>query len=246
MPISLNANKKKRIQMRNILTFILALSVFVHSHAQDQWFSTYGDSIALVTDANEIIQQMADRIQKINPAIDLHQNKAIKNTTPYLIYIDSLTVNLPFWPEVIPSQQNFFSEVAGSEKEGEEVFGLFFNGFYLAHEMGHSFAAKSLKKFDNAYDSEYDANTIAILYWRADGHTKELKMCYDYARKMLNNLKNPVPKNRNYKKYMTQNYQQLASDPYKYGFIQFSQFVEIYEDTKLPDFETYINDYQKK
>ena len=61
---------------------------------------------------------------------------------------------------------------------------------------------------------------------------------------MLKTLKNPVPKNEDYKKYITENYGKLASDPYKYGYIQFSQFVEIYENSKLPDFDTYIKNYK--
>lgn len=212
----------------------------------NKWFSTYSDSTALVTDANKIIRQMAERIYSKNSNIDLGKNSAIKNTTPNLIFINykKNTVNLPFWTEVIVPQKKFFAEVAGGENEGKEVFGLFFNGFYLAHELGHSFFANAGKKFDNAYDSEYEANTLAILYWRAIGESENLKKCYDYAQKMLKTLKNPVPENEDYKKYITENYGKLASDPYKYGYIQFSQFVEIYENKKLPDFDTYIKNYK--
>jgi hypothetical protein len=147
------------------------------------------------------------------------------------------------WEEIIPPQKAFFAEVAGGENEGKEVFGLFFNGFYIAHELGHSISASAGKKFDNAYDSEYDANIIAILYWRTTSEKDNLKKCYDYAKKMLTTLKNPVPENEDFKKYVTQHYKELASDPYKYGYIQFSQFVEIYENKTMPDFDTYIKNY---
>ncbi|MBX2931629.1 MAG: hypothetical protein KF781_06780 [Chitinophagaceae bacterium] len=53
-------------------------------------------------------------------------------------------------------------------------------------------------------------------------------------------MKNPVPANENYKEYITKHYNELASDPYKYGYIQFSQFVEIYENNKLSGFGTFI------
>lgn len=160
--------------MKNTLTLILTLFIFVQTNAQSKWFSTYSDSTALITDANKVIQQMADRIIKTNSNINLHQNTAVKNTKPYLIFINNNKVNLPFWPEVIVPQKNFFATVAGGEDEGKKVFGLFFNGFYLAHELGHSFFTNAGKKFDNAYDSEYGTNTLAILYWRATGENENL------------------------------------------------------------------------
>lgn len=231
--------------MRYIFLTVIASYTFVQTQAQYKWFSTYSDSASLTKNANKITHQLADRIIKVNPKINLHDDIAIKNTTPNLIFFNykNKTLNLPFWTEVIPPQQQFFAEVAGGEKEGKEVFGLFFNGFYLAHELGHSFFNKTGKEFDNRYDSEYEANIFAILYWKATGERDNLKKCYDYAKKMLKTLKNPVPENEDFKKYLTENYGKLASDPYKYGYIQFSQFVEIYDNKNLPDFDSYIKKY---
>jgi hypothetical protein len=232
--------------MKNI-TIILTILIGVQVNAQQKWFSTYTDPIALVSDANIIIDQMTGKVEKANAEIKMPKNIAVKNTTPYLIFIniDSSTVNLPLWEEVIPQQKEFFADIAGGEDEGKKVFGLFFNGFYLAHELGHSIFANAGKKFDNAFDSEHDANTIGILYWRQTDENNQLKKCYDYAKKMLETLKNPVPENEDPKTFFTQHYKELASDPYKYGYIQFSQFVEIYEDKSLPDFNTFIKNYTK-
>lgn len=231
--------------MKKINTILILLFAFIHVNGQNTWFSTYTDSVALVSDAKTIVSDMSEKIKKINPSINLSQNKAIKNTTPYLIYIDLETsiVNLPLWEEVIVPQKEFFKEVAQGEKEAVEVFGLFFNGFYLAHELGHSFSHLAGKNFDNAYDSEYDANVIGILYWK-DRENENLDKCYKYAKKMLEKLINPVPQNEDYKKYITEHYEELSSDPYKYGYIQFSQFVEIYENKNLGSFESYIKNYK--
>ncbi|WP_316806508.1 hypothetical protein [Pedobacter agri] len=226
--------------MKRTLTLLMLVCLCKLSFAQtDKWFGTYRDSIALVTDADKIIKQLAEKISKADVKIDLSKNFAVKNTTPNLIFINykKNTVNLPFWDEVITPQKKFFHDVAVGETEGKEVFGLFFNGFYLAHELGHSFFAIAGKKFDNSYDSEYEANKFAVLYWQSVKEKKNLKKCYDYAQKMLKTLKNPVPEHEDYKKYITENYSKLASDPRKYGYIQFSQFVEIYKDKKLPDFK---------
>lgn len=231
--------------MKKITTILISLFAFFQVNGQNTWFSTYSDSTALVSDAKAIIADMSEKIGKVNPTVNLNQNKAIKNTSPYLIYIDLETgiVNLPLWNEVIIPQKQFFQEVAQGEKEAVEVFGLFFNGFYLAHELGHSFSHLVGKNFDNAYDSEYDANIIGILYWK-ERDMKNVDRCYVYAKKMLNKLSNPVPQNEDYKKYITDHYEELSSDPYKYGYIQFSQFVEIYENKNLGNFETYIRNYK--
>lgn len=224
-----------------LLCYVLSSTV---SLGQSGWFTPYTDSVALVRDGNAIIRKMADRVQRINPKLIAGNTHAIKNTTPFLIYLDSLVVNLPMWTEVIPEQQAFFADVAGGREEGYKVFGLFFNGFYIAHEFGHSMVAASGKSIADAYASEYEANIIGILYWRSIGEKRRLRECYDYAKKMLVRLKNPVPPGTDPKQYITEHYYELAADPYQYGYIQFSQFVEIYENTRLPDFKNYIRSYQ--
>jgi len=160
----------KQTKMKKLLLISILVCLYTLSLAQtNKWFSSYNDSSALVADANKLIQQMADRIYARKPGVDLREIVAIKNTTPYLIFIKANKVNLPFWTEVITPQKKFFSEIAGGANEGRAVFGLFFNGFYLAHEIGHSFFTYAGKSFENAYDSEYAANTLAILYWRSIG-----------------------------------------------------------------------------
>jgi len=230
--------------MKNLILIFLVL-FSLQSNAQNRWFTTYSDSVALKTDAVKIVNQFKQKVKSANPTIKLDDWKVVKNTSPYLIYIENKTVNLPLWQEVIPQQKDFFAEVAEGKEQGREVFGLFFNGFYLVHELGHGLGESVGKKFENAYDLEYEANTIAILYWRSTGEKKNLKKCYTYAKKMLKHLKNPVPANENFKEYMSKHYQELSSDPYKYGYIQFSQFVEIYENKNLPDFVTFIKNYGK-
>lgn len=230
--------------MKN-LNFLLFLFLSLQINAQNRWFSTYNDSIALKSDAEKIVNQFKQKVKSANSSIILDDWKVVKHTTPYLIYIENKTANLPFWPEVIPQQKDFFTEVSGGKKQGKEVFGLFFNGFYLVHELGHGLGGSNGKEFDNAFDAEHNANTIAILYWRNAGKKNQLKQCYAYAKKMLTHLKNPVPAGEDTKKYLTKHYEEFSADPYKYGYIQFLQFVEIYENKNLPDFETFMKNYGK-
>ena len=169
-----------------------------------------------------------------------------KNTQPYLIFNDGSAINLPFWPEVIPEQQDFFVSIAGGEEAGMEAFGLFFNGFYLAHEIGHSLSHQAGIKYSNDYDSEYGANIAAVLYWQKAKYSQKAKQtaalepCYTYAKKMLRQLENPVPAGQDPKAYITQHYQELSGNPYQYGYIQFMQLVQSYENKSLPDFDIWL------
>lgn len=127
--------------------------------------------------------------------------------------MDKCIINLPFGDEVIQTQKDFFTEVSGGEAEGKAVFGLFFNGFYLVHEIGHALSDAMGKKHDNAYASEYNANVTGILYREKAGQNEKLKQCYQYAKKMLLTLKNPVPIGEDYKTDITKHYDELSSDP---------------------------------
>ncbi len=125
------------------------------------------------------------------------------------------------------------------------MFGLFFNGFYLVHELGHQLESYVQTNTKNAYGSEYFANQIAILWWRKNGNQKELKQCYDLIINLLPKLKNPVPNGQSMEDFFTKNYEQAATDPYVYGYMQFNQFKKIYEDNSLPDFDAFIKKYKK-
>jgi hypothetical protein len=55
-----------------------------------------------------------------------------------------------------------------------------------------------------------------------------------------------VPEGQTVEEYFTKNYEQAAKDPFVYGYMQFAQFIKVYEDKTLPDFDTYITNYFKK
>lgn len=234
--------------MKKCIFLITFLCSTYQIFAQKKWFSLYQDSIQLTKDAEKITTNFENDIKKISPTTKF-SIKAVLNTTPYLIYYDNIniTANLPIWKQVIPQVKNFFYEVAGSEDEGRKAFGLFFNGFYLPHELGHAFQdATNDSAVDLSYQNEYLANTIAILWWKKHKRNKELKLCYEYAKKMWAKLPNPVPKNMSEDEYFTKNYIEASSNPYTYGYMQFKQFIQIYEDKNLPKFDIYIKKYLGK
>lgn len=233
----------------NTKTFLLYCCLFTATtlQAQQKWFTVFTDSAKLLKTANPITNQFKKDIKKLQPNIRFNTDNII-NTSPYLIYYGlNDHVNLPLWSQVIPPIKQFFTGVGGSPQEGEKIFGLFFNGFYLIHEYGHALQYM----VDSAhtqlgYSNEYLANTIAILWWRKNGKQAQLKACYDYAKKIYKQLPNPVPAGEDVATYFTKNYEKAASDPNVYGFMQWGQFITIYEDKSLPNFDTYIKNYLKK
>lgn len=92
-----------KFRMKNTIV-LLAVVLSFSLQGQNRWFSVYNDSIAMVKDAELISQKFSGKIKNANPTIKTEHWKIIRNTTPYLIYLDinKKTVNLPFWQEVIP------------------------------------------------------------------------------------------------------------------------------------------------
>ncbi len=234
----------KPIKLQLLFSLLLASSFVT---GQNQWFTTYTDSVALIKESNRLTELFKADIKKLKPELDF-KTGVLLNTTPYLIYYGlNDTVNLPLWSQVIPPIKGFTAQVAGSEAEGERMFGLFFNGFYLPHELGHALQYNVDKKnADVSFENEYLANEIAMLWWRKQGKEKELKVCYELAKSMFAKLPNPVPEGQTVEEFFTKNYEQAARDPFVYGYMQFAQFIKVYEDQSLPDFDNYLTNYFKK
>ena len=233
--------------MKKTVLIITITLISLTTNAQKKWFTIYPDSIALLNDATKISEKFKKDVYKFKKD-DKFTTKTILNTTPYLIFFDGKNqVNIPLWSQVLPELKAFTKEVTGSEEEGKRMFGLFFNGFYLIHEYGHAY--QETYDFENSkvsYQNEHLANTIAILYWRKIGKKKELKQCYELAKKMFAKLPNPVPEGISKEEYFTKNYEQAASNPFIYAYMQFGQFIEIYENKSLPYFDEFMKSkYQK-
>lgn len=232
--------------MNKLITFILILATFSAS-AQKKFFRIYDDSAALVEDANFIVAEFVKHSNAIAPVLT-SPPQAILNTKPFLIFYSPKlnTVNLPIWSQVIPQQKEFFYKLGGNEKKGKKIFGLFFNGFYLPHELGHALQNVTGKRESNLYQNEYFANTLAILYWQKTNRSNELRKCYKYAKQMVKQLPNPAPEGQDPIKYFNEHYQELGADPYKYGYYQFAQFVEIYENKTLKSFDEFLREFLTK
>ncbi|MDF2157481.1 hypothetical protein [Algoriphagus sp. CAU 1675] len=210
------------------------------------WFSTYEDQNALVNDGTQITNQYIADIHLIQPNLKFDV-QVIINTTPALVFFDpaTKTVNLPFWDQLSSDSVGFFNQMGGSPEEGKRLFGLFFNGFYLPHELGHGlqFFAKGDEK--GSYKNEFFANQVGLSWWRKHLEDSDLNACYAFAQHIISILPDPVPKGMTIEQYFNENYDKVSSNPYIYGYMQFNQFIQIYEDKNLPDFDTLVSDYLK-
>lgn len=224
-----------------ILSFFIFCSITGFS--QKNWFQTYADSASLVADAGIITQQFVNDIKKIDPAISFNP-KTVLHTTPYLIYFAEGIANISLWEQVIPELKAFMYKFTGSEEAGKKMFGYFFNGFYLPHELGHGLT-DAVKKagLTGSYTNEYSANIIAMLWWRKHGREKDLEQCYEFTKKVFSQLPDPVPAGKTVEQYFTENYEEATQNPAVYGYMQFGQYIKIYEDKTLPDFDTFIKAY---
>lgn len=232
--------------LKKILLSLSCVLLLQTAFAQKKWFSLYTDSAALLNKGTSITQQFVKDVQNLKPGLAL-QPKVILHTTPYLIFYDPpvQTVNLPLWKQLPKELVQFFTEMAGTEQEGRQTFALFFNGFYLPHELGHGFQ-ELVAKTQLGYEGEYFANTVAVLWWRKHHQEKQLQQCYELAKHMMTKLSNPVPAGQTMQQYYSENYEQASQNPYVYGYMQFGQMVQIYEDKSLPDFDTFIRNYLKE
>lgn len=230
--------------MRKFLCCCSVLLLCNLLHGQNNWFNLYTDSVALVADANEISDRFISDVFNIKPDLQFNPN-TILNTQPWLVfYLQSdNTVNLPLWSQV--EDFEFFTAVAGSEADGKAFFGAFFNGFYLAHELGHALQYAATDSLEGSYENEYFANVVAMQFWRHTGYQDQLEICYQYAKKASAALPDPVPAGTSVQDYFTENYFQLVSDPFIYGYMQMNQFIEIYEAGELPEFKMFVKKYLK-
>jgi hypothetical protein len=235
------------IYMKKTL-LILLLLVNTGLFAQHKLFHLYKDSASLVTEANEIVASFYAKVKQADASF-IMAPKVILNTQPSLDFYqaENNTINLPIWSQVLPSLKPFFYKLAGGkEAEGKKIFGLFFNGFYIAHELGHAVQFEKERGKNNKYQGEYFANTLAILFWRESSYKKELDNCYTYINKMLKVLPDPVPAGENEEDYFNKNFEKLSGEPDQYGYFQFSQFRKIYEDKSLTSFDTFLKNYSSR
>jgi hypothetical protein len=231
--------------MRRTLSILLLICFCLTAKAQNNYFEIYTDSAALKNQNDKLIRDIETRVRLVEPSFSFKglTTDIPKTFMPGQYRSKPNKIYQLTWQIGGPPMENFLTEMGGSADKGKSLAALFFYGFFLPHEVGHALQHHTNKVPENTYDAEYEANELAVVYWRSKGRDKELQQCNEMAKKILTKLANPIPENADAKKYITAHYDELLKDPYKYAFIQFSQIVKILDDKSLPDFDAYIKKY---
>ena len=121
--------------------------------------------------------------------------------------------------------QAFFSSWAGHDMPGEtpdKLFDKLFNGFLVAHELGHWVGDQSGRMATlDYYDFEIEANRFAIAFAALDAKTLAAREETVGQFSFIQMLPNPVPKGQTPRQYFNDNYTTLTTrDPVAYNWYQ--------------------------
>jgi hypothetical protein len=230
--------------MKKILLLIFIVSS-VSLSAQKKLFNLYADSAKLIAASDEITSSFFLKIRQVEVSYR-QAPKAVLNMQSYLVFYepDNNTIEMPLWAKLSPTVQSFFYKaVGGDEKAAKKIFGSFFNGFYIAQQLGNAVLFANEKGTTNKYRGDYFANTLAILFLRESVYKKQLDQCYSDVNSLMKILPDPVPAGEYAEDYYQKNYIKISKDPAAYLYFQCSQFKKIYEDKSLPVFERYLKNY---
>lgn len=231
-----------------IITTLLYVST-TGLYAQYKLFSLYADSASLADDAKPMVADFNKRINAIRPQLN-YKVGFVVYTTPGMVYYAPKSKNVvtSLYHELPAEHKAFFATYSENDAEAKKFFAGFFNGFYIAHELAHGLvAAYGLNDPKAMYQEELEANIVAMNYWHSVGKSAELEQCYRFAKAFLEKVPDPVPNDaENRIKWFNEHYWELGPQPEKYGYFQFSQFVNIYENYKRIPVDEYLEIYIKQ
>ncbi len=138
---------------------------------------------------------------------------------------DRRAVIIGRWEALPPPIQGFFTDWAAHDMRGETpkaLFGKLFNGFLVAHELGHWVGDQSGRMATlDYYDAEIEANRFAIAFAALDPQTLETREDTVGQFSCIRGLPNPVPDGQTARKYFNDNYATLTTqDPLAYNWYQ--------------------------
>ncbi len=110
--------------------------------------------------------------------------------------------------------------VLGLDAKGQ--FAEIFNTLVVPHELGH--AVQSMWGRHSTLDrweSETEANRIAIAFWRLDpAEAERMPQRIENVTRFLGRLPSPVPEGRTARDHFNSDYSSLLADPQAYGWYQ--------------------------
>jgi len=176
----------------------------------------------------------------------------VMQSSPNIIYFQKLSdssgrIVVSVWEELIVEQKNLFNSWASRVSEditGEylfkELFEESFSCISIAHEMTH-YLQFSLDLELTRWDSENQANIFAVAFMQLQEDGEErLKRFIDLIRPIYEGMEDPTPEGEDLRDYFNKNYRQLMVDPEKYGYYQFKQTIEAYDNRDNLNFDDLV------
>lgn len=237
---------------KSFLLSVFAMMFFYTGNSQqvtqayNNLFTLFADSASLARDAKPMVADFNERVNRIRPGLGFNVGFVVY-TTPGMVYYAPKSKNVvtSLYHQLPDEHKAFFSTYSDSEDDARQFFAAFFNGFYIAHELGHGLvAAYGLSDPKAMYGEEFDVNMIAMNYWHSVGKKAGLEKCYRYAKAFLAKVPDPIPSGVEDRiAWFNEHYWELGPQPEKYGYFQMSQFVDIYENHPRVPIDEYLETY---
>jgi hypothetical protein len=228
------------------VTCILNSTAQSGSTDQEVLFKLYVDSASLARDGAPIVADFNNRVNRVRPELAFDVGFLVY-TTPAMVYYAPKSKNVvtSLYHQLPEEHKAFFNSYSDNEEDAKQFFSVFFNGFYIAHELGHGLvAAYGLSDMKTMYYEEFEVNMIAMNYWSSVGKTAGLEKCYQFAKAFLTKVPDPVPDDVEDRiAWFNEHYAELGPQPEKYAYFQFSQFVDIYENHDRVHIDKYLEIY---
>jgi hypothetical protein len=238
--------KPSRFPLNLLLGTLIAVSVcvMISARAQAQASATAespdADRAATLARVTALRQAFIERIHAAGLTCPIAPPKIVMDDVPSFGNYDDETnvLRTSDWSKLTPEESGVFFQLAGPGADAtaaREMFEGAAHRWIFIHELGHWWqACTGAFKKSPPWEIEYDADRIALAYWREVDPALATKMMAIFQG-VIDHSPNPVPPGQEIKKYFNEHYQQLGPTP-AYRWYQSRMVVTAIQETPTPTF----------
>jgi hypothetical protein len=142
----------------------------------------------------------------------------------------------PAWSQMKPEEKAFFARIAGPNSDEATIrqsFDRLSHRWIFIHELGHWWQnCQHAMEGRSHYAVEYDADRIALAYWR-QFDPSVVDLMHHAALAVVEHEPNPVPAGQDLIPYFDKNYETLGPTP-AYPWFQAKMIVSSFEESPSP------------
>ncbi|MAL17293.1 MAG: hypothetical protein CL670_16400 [Balneola sp.] len=170
----------------------------------------------------------------------------VSSNSNALIYYNQISnaVYVPWYDDLSSEMLVVMQDFAdASDMDVEEFFETFFNTFFYYHEFAHWAQSEMDGQLSpNRYMSEIEANEITIAYLESSQEGRDFLASIEPKLNALTNfLENPTPEGVSEEEYFNENYNELGSNAYHYGYFQFKFVKNVLDQSERPTLDEIID-----